>query len=445
MEGHAKIMGDSPAESHSTTTAFKLGDFSSLNLKCRPSPLSAGARPSPGKDLNATSGTSLGNFSRIFDIFEKTKESPIQSRPALSALEPRADTSRLEKRQLLPGAPTKTTCAKATPDEVDSSLRPKHQQGLIPPELCESSDSAFDVPSDAETLEFYETPATSSSGSPSQDKAITVAAASNLYYQLQRNGPVSFLTESTLSKNHLPSLLDPNSRDRYWSIWAEDQYLKTTSPAIYENGLHVFLDVSNIHISFLQTLKNKLNLAATARFTPNPTFNMAALTDFITRERPVKCLTAGCSVLPDKPQPSFIEVLRKLDYRVDVRDRKKTLEPKNHQKESSKESFLPREARYVEDYVDETLQTRIGETVMQCFGNEGTLVLVTGDAKPAPYSDGFFAYADRALTMGWHVEVICWRICCSSTWKDPAWICRWGSRFRLIELDFLLNDLWLKE
>jgi hypothetical protein len=79
---------------------------------------------------------------------------------------------------------------------------------------------------------------------------------------------------------------------------------------------------------------------------------------------------------------------------------------------------------------------------MEYFEEQGTLVLATGDAKPAKYSDGFFTYAERALKMGWNVEVVSWNLSLSSSWKDPSWTKKWDHRFRLIELDEFLDDLW---
>lgn len=97
--------------------------------------------------------------------------------------------------------------------------------------------------------------------------------------------------------------------------------------------------------------------------------------------------------------------------------------------------------RYVEDFVDETLQMRIAESVMEYFERQGTLVLATGDAQSAQHSDGFLAYAQRALKMGWNVEVVSWKSSLSSCWTSSAWMARWADRFRVIELDDFVDDL----
>lgn len=135
--------------------------------------------------------------------------------------------------------------------------------------------------------------------------------------------------------------------------------------------------------------------------------------------------------------------LRDLGYHVDVRERKR-VENSGHNFHRSKSSFLCASkavSRYVEDLVDETLQTRIAEAVMEYFQEPGTIVLATGDAKPAQYSDGFFRYVERALRMGWNVELVAWQGSLSSSWKNLEWTSTWGERFRVIELDHFIYDL----
>ncbi|KAL2210644.1 hypothetical protein CC79DRAFT_1366028 [Sarocladium strictum] len=229
---------------------------------------------------------------------------------------------------------------------------------------------------------------------------------------------------------------------------AVDAVLATCFPAVVENGIHVFLDMSNINISFQQALRNRYKLAENARFVPLPQLNLSFLTEILVRGREVNILNAGCSVQPGRSEPHFVRDLRNLDYHVDLRERKRTEEPTRtpqkgsySQYSSSDEMSLRKQVRYVEDLVDETLQTRIAESVMEHFSTPGTLIIATGDAKPAKYSDGFFTYADRALKMGWHVEVVSWRTSLSYSWRNPEWTAQWGDRFRVIELDDFLDDL----
>ncbi|KAM0427761.1 hypothetical protein ACHAPT_007217 [Fusarium lateritium] len=211
-----------------------------------------------------------------------------------------------------------------------------------------------------------------------------------------------------------------------------DSTLSREAPEVASNGIHVFIDMSNIIIGFQKALRTKYSLPESVRFIPLPQMNLEFFHKLLVRDRHAEWLNVGCSMHPDRDKPHFIEELEDLGYRVDLRSRR----PQNITAEGHG-------SRYVEDMVDETLQIRIGESVMQYFDKPGTLVLATGDARPAKYSDGFLAYAQRALKMGWSVEVVSWKSSLSSAWsgvwKDEVI----GSRFRVIELDQFLDELWI--
>ncbi|KAH0599313.1 hypothetical protein MHUMG1_03430 [Metarhizium humberi] len=192
--------------------------------------------------------------------------------------------------------------------------------------------------------------------------------------------------------------------------------------------------------------EGKFSIKEHARFVPLPQLNLQFLTEILVRDRKIMTLNAGCSVLPHRQEPRFVQELRDLGYRVDLRERKRENRDFKAGEASSSDEFVfsRNGGRYVEELVDETLQTRIAESVMEFFKDQGTLVIATGDARPAKYSDGFFAYAERALRMGWNVEVVSWRASLSSHWNRPNWVEQWSGRFRVIELDdyidHLLND-----
>lgn len=216
--------------------------------------------------------------------------------------------------------------------------------------------------------------------------------------------------------------------------------------SIANNGIYVFLDTSNIEISFRNAVKDRMGVDRSVILEPAPFLDMEFLTQILVRDRKVNVKNAGCSHRPDRPLPVVVKQLRKLGYQVDVRERKLLLDdpvsPIKRGYRSSRGSAPNDNAHYVEDLVDETLQTRIYESVMEDFANPGTLVLATGDGKAAKFSDGFFACANRALKMGWNVEVISWQTSLSSVWTDPTWTRHWGDRFRLIRLDWFMDELY---
>ncbi|PHH69943.1 hypothetical protein CDD82_7423 [Ophiocordyceps australis] len=285
-----------------------------------------------------------------------------------------------------------------------------------------------------------------------------------LFYRPSVNGPLIPL--STCPEAHrvpLNRLLRP--------LHHLDIFTAAQRPEVVANGVHVFLDMSNIAISFQVTLRERYGLDSTARFVPLPKLHFGLLVELLLRGRTAVALNAGCSVSPGKPEPRCVEELRELGFRVDLRERKPvaaaSLAPRSRSclvrsKKCNKTSArhvrgrcpclyypssegdsceAPVSVRYVEDMVDETLQTRIAESVMEHFENQGTIVLATGDARPAQYSDGFLVYAERALKMGWDVEVLSWRSSLSSHWKDSRRMKKWAGRLRVIELDSFVDHL----
>ncbi|KAL6891814.1 hypothetical protein GGI43DRAFT_198809 [Trichoderma evansii] len=205
-------------------------------------------------------------------------------------------------------------------------------------------------------------------------------------------------------------------------------------PDITSQGIHVFVDMSNIDIGYQTTLKESRFIHKSSRLSPLPHLNLQLLTKILIRDRPVTALNVCCSTLPGRSEPRYVQQLRELGYHIDLRERKRV----NDGLLSTK---APETLRYVEDLVDETLQVRIAESVMEHFHNPGTIVLATGDAKPSVHSDGFFSYMQRALRMGWNVEVISWKGSLSLRWTDRQWTSQWNGKFRVIELDEFLEIL----
>lgn len=206
-------------------------------------------------------------------------------------------------------------------------------------------------------------------------------------------------------------------------------------PTITSQGVHVFVDMSNIDIGYQRTLKGFRRLDENTRLSPVPHLNLQFLTKILLRDRPVAALNVCCSTLPGRSEPRYVQQLRELGYHVDLRERKGVLEG------GLTFTGASDTLRFVEDLVDETLQVRMAESVMEYFLTPGTIVLATGDAKPSPHSDGFFSYVERALKMGWNVEVVSWRGNLSQRWIDRHWTSQWRDKFRVILLDEFLEVL----
>ncbi|KAL3955917.1 hypothetical protein ACCO45_008763 [Purpureocillium lilacinum] len=255
-----------------------------------------------------------------------------------------------------------------------------------------------------------------------------------LSYQMTKYGPLIPVYGRAVSRAQRHKSLT-NGLVRHRALDAENALL---FPATASNGVHV--------------LRGRGRSLRTS-----PPLDLPFLTEILVRGRSAMSLNVGCSVPPGRAEPRFVQELRALGYHIDLRERKRVLEPSAPRRthrgqapatfatsssdEMSSATAAAATVRYVEDLVDEVLQTRIAESVMEFFQRQGTLVLATGDAQPAKHSDGFLTYANRALKMGWNVEVVSWKNSLSSHWQNPAWNTKWGNRFRIIELDPFLDEL----
>jgi hypothetical protein len=96
--------------------------------------------------------------------------------------------------------------------------------------------------------------------------------------------------------------------------------------------------------------------------------------------------------------------------------------------------------RWVEQGVDEILHLKILESLVDA-GTPSTIVLATGDAAEAEYSDGFMKMVERALQRGWTVELVSFTTNTSFAYKRKEFRHKWGSKFVIIELDNYVEHL----
>ena len=98
--------------------------------------------------------------------------------------------------------------------------------------------------------------------------------------------------------------------------------------------------------------------------------------------------------------------------------------------------------RRVEQGVDEILHLKIAQSVIDC-DTPSTIVLASGDAAEAEYSDGFLKMLERALRKGWKVELVAFKSNVSSAYRKEAWRRQWQASFSIIELDEFAENLAL--
>jgi hypothetical protein len=100
--------------------------------------------------------------------------------------------------------------------------------------------------------------------------------------------------------------------------------------------------------------------------------------------------------------------------------------------------------KWVEQGVDEILHLKILESIVDT-DEPSTMVVATGDAAKAEYSEGFMKMIVRALKKGWRVELVAWSKSISFEYQKYEFRQAWADtgRFRIIELDeyaeFLLD------
>ncbi|KAF4992090.1 hypothetical protein FGRMN_7441 [Fusarium graminum] len=442
--GSSRVASNSP---------FKLGDFARLNSQ----DLADWAAPTHTK--TSDSPPSLGNFKRIFEqlrprgnethlpqykpfLCSKTQPIAVVKLSIESAVEPSAVTKAVgisktiaelgfdsvtdseagcgSDTDLLPAA-SYSTAASTPPSSDESPLKNYSEIKANKNKLPKAQDNAFPGDNSEPNVVIW------GGVQPGSVKHV-------ISYQRFKYGPVTEIhsdAQPTSAKHE--ALMGRLVHERI-----VDSKICKDSSTIAENGIHVFIDMSNIIIGFQKALRAKFGLSESARFVPLPQMNLSFFHELLTRDRYAEWLNVGCSTRPDRGEPPFIQELKDLGYRVDLRNRRPEQSGSNDHTTFEAGGF-----RYVEDMVDETLQIRIGESVMQYFEVPGTLVIATGDARPAKYSDGFLAYARRALKMGWSVEVVSWKASLSSAWSGLLRDNSIGSRFRIIELDQFLDELWI--
>jgi hypothetical protein len=227
-------------------------------------------------------------------------------------------------------------------------------------------------------------------------------------------------------------------------------------------GIHVFVDASNIMIGFKDMLRLNGVLPC------DMSFDSLAL--LMERRRPVakRCFVGSHREANPLPQITrLVETSKAVGYECNVQEqvyiareesqKKKFFNDVNRlgwqkaiQKRSGSGSDsetgvaaappAPSTPKWVEQGVDELLHLKMCQSLLDTE-SPSTIVLATGDGAEAEMSDGFLAHVERALRKGWKVELITWRQQTNGGYKRKAFRQRWGEQFTITELDDFLEDL----
>ncbi|KAI0542462.1 hypothetical protein GGR58DRAFT_250940 [Xylaria digitata] len=231
--------------------------------------------------------------------------------------------------------------------------------------------------------------------------------------------------------------------------------------------LHIFVDMSNIHIGFCNSWKISQNIPVDQRIRA-PAFNFKVLAAIMERNRAVKKKVLASSVASHVvgrtqwPQ-HFIDAEQQ-GYKTNILSRVQKVSPTKvgrRRKGSPQGSGtahpantitsgdesgddaakMSYETRNGEQGVDEILHLNMMNSIVDDMREPGSMVLATGDAAQAEFSDGFLEYATRALSSGWNLELVTWKRTISSSWMDPVFRNKFEDRFRIIYLDEFLEEL----
>ncbi|KAI9822302.1 MAG: hypothetical protein M1827_000020 [Pycnora praestabilis] len=226
----------------------------------------------------------------------------------------------------------------------------------------------------------------------------------------------------------------------------------------FTNGIHVFVDASNIMIGFHETLKRARGIPTTSYIRGVP-FSFHSLALIMERNRP----TAKRVLVGSTPSIPAFEEAKQMGYETSILDkvhkakeltaRQKKYHNQHHQQngnggygtsgqssgsETTTAVFAPE--KWVEQAVDEILHLKILESLVDAKA-PSTIVLATGDAAEAEYSGGFLRMVERALEKGWSIELVSFTQSISFAYRKKEFRQKWGKKFRIIELDEFSEEL----
>lgn len=221
------------------------------------------------------------------------------------------------------------------------------------------------------------------------------------------------------------------------------------------DGIHVFVDASNIAIGFAEALKRARGMDKN-EFTKLPPLAYHSLALIMERGRGVaKRVLVGSS--RDNVRLDYMYEAAQCGYEVSALERvEKFKEAKESDIEKYKrlggakgnntssgsggEAPLNAFKTVTEQGVDEILHMKMLESMVDT-DYPSTMVVATGDAAVAEYSSGFLRNVERALERGWKVELVAWKRSMSYAYRDKAFAKKWAGQFTIIELDDFQEEL----
>lgn len=259
------------------------------------------------------------------------------------------------------------------------------------------------------------------------------------------------------------TLVEKFPEDKHWLAKPAQLVNHTESPT----GIHVFIDFSNIHIGFQNRVKSMRGLPVDARIRRED-IDFDAFVLLMERRRPIakRVLVGSLPAIPAFEKAKAIgyetNILDKVYKARELTDRQKYFRQRDADQlqrrrnggtttsgegsGSSSEtgnavgSATHSKTAWVEQGVDEILHLKMLESVVD-VDEPSTIVLATGDAAAAEYSQGFMRMVERALKRRWRVELVSWKAGISSQYMKKDFRQKWGDQFRIVKLDDWVEDL----
>ncbi|KAK4108228.1 hypothetical protein N656DRAFT_802076 [Canariomyces notabilis] len=249
-------------------------------------------------------------------------------------------------------------------------------------------------------------------------------------------------------------------RHKISSLKSEDSRLRSDHVLghVAREPIHIVVDLSNITIGFYNSMKEQRGIPEKKRIAA-PAFSFKNFDTILTRDRNVaKRIVAGSlSNTHAKRWPDYMVEARDLGYEMNILQRvlKPASSPRKRKTKggsrgaespasgadtSGDDAFL-QQMKQGEQGVDELLHLKILQSAMDT-PKPSTMVLATGDAASAEYSDGFKKNIERVLAHGWNIELYGWRRNISSAWREPEFVEQWGRQFKIVELDDFCEELF---
>jgi hypothetical protein len=224
------------------------------------------------------------------------------------------------------------------------------------------------------------------------------------------------------------------------------------------DGLHIFVDCSNIVIGFINELKVRRGINVNIH-TRKAAISWHALALVLERCRPIaRRVLVGSHGSPlhdhQMKRPDYMIEAENCGYEVNVLNRVlKNKDPTPTKKRGGNGNGYATTSGYssgsdgtnmrkaaAEQAVDEVLHMKLLESLVDTQ-EPTTIVLASGDAAEAEYSGGFLKNVERALTKGWKVELVAWSSGLSRDYQSKEFLGRWKGRFSIILLDDFSEEL----